>query len=136
MCDNILSKRPSAEPISSIKGFEINKFYGRKKTMHLDIDHLRRKQRLHSVEKYVSSRKSADALALRNYNKRQNCCKKSNITSHSTKYSIFGKQEDAVRFSHEKVYVLIFSYITNRGQLSVPTVKIQIDINTIFTVQR
>jgi len=102
MCDNILSKRPLAEPINSVKGLEIDKFYGRKKTMHLDIDHLRRKQKLHSVEKYVSSRKSADALALRNYGNRQNCCKKSNITSHSTKYSIFGKQEDAIRFSHEK----------------------------------
>ena len=107
MCDNVLSKRPLAESINSVKGFEINKFYGRKKTMHLDIDHLRRKQKLLSVEKYVSSRKSADALALRNYGKRQNCCKKSNITCHSTKYRIFGKQEDAIRFSHEKVYNLI-----------------------------
>ena len=107
MCDNILSKGPLAESMNSVKGLEINKFYGRKKTVHLDIDHLRRKQKLHSVEKYISSRKSADAFALRNYGKRQNCCKKSNITSHSTKYSIFGKQEDAIRFSHEKVYILI-----------------------------
>ena len=104
MCDNVLSNKHICGSNHSVKGIETSTFYGRKKIKHLDIKHLRRKHNLCKVERYVSSKKSADALALRNYGNKKNCSRNGSIiTSHPTHYNVFSKQEEAIKFSIEKV---------------------------------
>ena len=96
---------------NSVKSMDINKFYGRNKIKHLNIEHLRRKQALSKVEKYVASRKAADALALRMYDHKTDVCnKKSNIlTSHPNDYAVFAKQDEAIQFCYNKVH--LYNYI-------------------------
>ena len=108
----------------SVKSIEINKFYGRKRIKHLDIKNLRRKQNLIKVEKYVASRKAADALSLRMYDHKTDLCEpKSNIlTSHPKDYAVFAKQDEAIKFSHDKVnpYNSISIRLQARAKLSRP----------------
>ena len=105
MCDKILSNHNMSEVNHSVRGIQINKFYGRTKTKHLDMKNIRRKHKLSKVENFIASRKSADALALRIYDfKKENSPRKHNIiTYYSKEYAVFSKQEDAIKFSHEKV---------------------------------
>ena len=108
----------------SVKSIEINKFYGRKRIKHLDIKNLRRKQNLIKVEKYVASRKAADVLSLRMYDHKTDLCEpKSNIlTSHPKDYAVFAKQDEAIKFSHDKVnpYNSISIRLQARAKLSRP----------------
>ena len=87
-------------------GCEINRFYGKKQNL-LDIRQLRRKQKLAKFEKYVASKRSADAVALNNYSYITNSQRSAGniVTSHSKVHVVFSKQNDAISFSLNQVRV-------------------------------
>ena len=88
------------------KGCEKGSFY-RKKQNFLDIRQLRRKQKLEKFEKYVASKRSADAVALNNYSYITNSKSSAGniVTSHSNIHAVFSKQNDAINFSLHQVRV-------------------------------
>ena len=103
MCD---SKKPFV-------GFRTCNFYGKKTGKCFDKDdmrNLRRKRKLEKFEKYVASKKPADVVSLNiyNYNKNGSECV-GNITSHSKTNMVFSKQNDAIRFSQDKVSKVVLS---------------------------
>ena len=95
MCD---SNKP-------FKGFAIGSFYGKKKQNDLYIRQTRRKQKLEKLEKYVTSKKSADAVALNiyHYNKYPDKYVGNIVSSHSKTHVVFSKQNEAIFFSQNKV---------------------------------
>lgn len=86
------------------KGFPICSFYGTKKLNNLHILKTRRKLKLDKLEKYVTSKRSADAVALNiyHYNKYPDENVRNIVTSHSKTHVVFSKQNDAIWFSQNK----------------------------------
>ena len=95
MCD---SNKP-------VKGLATGIFYGKKKQNYLYIRQIRRKQKLENLEKYVTSKKSADAVALNiyHYNKYPDKDVRNIVSSHSKSHVVFSKQNEAICFSQNKV---------------------------------
>lgn len=98
MCD---SEKPFA-------GFRTSSFYGKKKEKSFDRDNisgLRRKRKLEKFEKYVASKKPADAVSLSIYTYNTNGSEgvENIFTSHSRTNTVFSKQNDAIKFSQDKV---------------------------------
>ena len=90
------------------KGFPLCSFYGTKKLNNLHILKTRRKLKLDKLEKYVTSKRSADAVALNiyHYNKYPDENVRNIVTSHSKTHVVFSKQNDAIWFSQNKVSTL------------------------------
>ena len=95
MCD---SNKP-------FKGFASGSFYGKKKENYLNIRQKRRKQKLEKHEKYVISKRSADAVALNiyHYNKYPDRDVRNIVSCYSKTHVVFSKQNDAICFSQNKV---------------------------------
>ena len=107
MSKNTFSEKIMCDSEKPFAGFRTCNFYGKKKGKCFDKDdirNLRRKRKLQKCEQYTASKKPADVVSLNiyNYNKNSSECV-GNITSHSKTNVVFSKQNDAIRFSQDKV---------------------------------
>ena len=95
-------------PIKSFAGFKTNNFYCKRKERcpnSADVQDMRLKRKLRDNEKYVASKKAADAVSL-NRHKHESAYKSivgGIITSPSKEHIVFSKQDDAIHFSQNKV---------------------------------
>ena len=103
-------------PIESFAGFKTNNFYCKRKERcpnSADVQDMRLKRKLRDNEKYVASKKAADAVSL-NRHKHESAYKNivgGIITSPSKEHIVFSKQDDAINFSQNKVIlVMLFLY--------------------------